>query len=122
MKVYVFRKNTQNSRHLNGSIQPDEWHRVPLGPGPPHPTTSVSQARAQHLSLALENEQLANLLLLVDVILLQQFFVQPVGVFDARYGVLHLHEGGTRHSSDGELGPRSGACGFKPHGGLLLRS
>lgn len=71
--------------------------------GPTQPQLSqplLSWARPPHLSLALQDEELTDLLLLVDIILLQQFFVQPVRVFDTWYWVLHLHEGDTYHLSD----------------------
>lgn len=59
------------------------------------PAMTDSASAAHYLSPALEDEEFTDLLLLVDVILLQQLFVQPVGVSDAWHWVLHLHEGET---------------------------
>lgn len=56
-------------------------------------SASAAPGKAQYLSPALRDKELTDLLLLVDVILLQQLFVQPVGVSDAWHWVLHLHEG-----------------------------
>lgn len=53
-------------------------------------------ARRVYLSLALAGEQLADLLLLVDVVLLQQLLVEPVRVAHSGHGVLHLQPGSQR--------------------------
>lgn len=71
---------------------------VPCAPRTgPAMTVSASAApgKAHYLSPALKDKELTDLLLLVDVILFQQLFVQPVGVSDAWHWVLYLREGET---------------------------
>lgn len=86
------RKKT-HSRGLNGSIGLTNGSTGP--PGPEHHCGRAALRQAQYLSLALKDEELADLLLLIDVILLQQLSVQPLGVFDAWHWVPHLHGGET---------------------------
>lgn len=80
----------------------------------------LAWARPHYLSLALKDEELTDLLLLVDIVLLQQFFVQPVRVLDTWYWVLHLHKGEIDHLSDAvSLGQAQVSVAFRSHCALF---
>lgn len=52
--------------------------------------SSSCVSRRTHLSLALAGEQLADFLLLVNVVFLQELLVKPVGVPHTGHRILHL--------------------------------
>ena len=123
--MYIFGKKKKHCKCLNGRKHPKLWTAVwrlwcPVCPWDTaqHQLSQplLPWARPHYLSLALKDEELTDLLLLVDIILLQQFFVQPVRVLDTWYWVLHLHEGDIDHLSEAvSLGQAQVSAAFRSH-------
>lgn len=69
------------------------FHKEKKHPRPVNSSSRAPTVPGHYLSPAFQDEELTDLLLLADIVLLQKFLVQPVGVLDAWYWVLHLHRG-----------------------------
>lgn len=71
-----------------------------------------------YLSLSFKDKQFTDLLLLVDIILFQQFFMQPIWVFDTWNWVLHLNENDTTRK-ESHVGLLVTRCGVGIPGSCL---